>query len=120
MPPSRQKSEVFELDVLLALRAASGTPFLEFLRVPRLSAGLYVLAAGSEDTQTPHSEDELYVVLSGQGQLQVGEVSRSVGLGSLCYVKAGEKHRFHSVVESLRLLVVFGPAEHLPPALGAA
>ncbi len=111
MGRSKQKSEVFELDMLLALRAASGSPYLEFLRVPHLSAGLYVLAAGNVDVQAPHTEDELYVVLSGRGQLQVGSVSRPVGLGSLCYVKAGEAHSFHSVLESLRLLVVFGPAE---------
>jgi len=116
----RRKSEVFELDVLLALRSAAGTPFLEFLRVPHLSAGLYVLAAGGVDTQTPHTEDELYVVLSGRGQLRVGELSRPVGVGSLCYVKAGEVHAFHSVVEALRLLVVFGPAEQKRPAAGVA
>src|SRR5208283_4136313 len=110
MASPKTRSQVFELDVLLALRAATGTPFLEFLRAPSLSAGLYVLGVGSEEAQTPHSEDELYVVLSGEGQLQVGDVSREVGLGSLCYVKAGERHRFHSVVERLRLLVVFGPA----------
>jgi mannose-6-phosphate isomerase-like protein (cupin superfamily) len=116
----KPKSEVFELDVLLALRAAAGTPYLEFLRVPHLSAGLYVLAAGAVDTQTPHTEDELYVVLSGRGQLRVGEESRPVGVGSLCFVPAGAVHAFHSVVESLRLLVVFGPAEQNHPAAGVS
>lgn len=114
-----EKSEIFELDVLLALRAAGGVPYLEFLRVPHLSAGLYVLAAGAVDAQTPHTEDELYVVLSGRGQLRVGEVSRPVGVGSLCFVRAGEAHAFHSVVESLRLLVVFGPAERQGLGTGA-
>ena len=104
----------------LALRAASRSPYLEFLRVPDLSAGLYVLAAGAVDTQAPHTEDELYVVLSGRGELRVGGVSKPVGVGSLCYVRAGEEHAFHSVVESLRLLVVFGPAERVPPKPGAA
>ena len=116
----KPESQVFELDVLLALRAASGLPYLEFLRVPHLSAGVYVLAAGAVDTQTPHTEDEVYVVLSGRGELRVGEVSRPVGVGSLCYVRAGEVHAFHSVVESLRLLVVFGPAEQKPLAPGVA
>ncbi|MGO8971034.1 MAG: cupin domain-containing protein [Myxococcaceae bacterium] len=120
MAPSKQKSEVFELDMLLALRAASGSPYLEFLRVPHLSAGLYVLAAGSVDAQAPHAEDELYLVISGKGQLRVGNVSRSVGLGSLCFVKAGEAHGFHSVLKALRLLVVFGPAEKRLPAVGSA
>ena len=38
-------------------RAASGKPYREFLRVPALSTGLYVLAAGATDMQTPHRED---------------------------------------------------------------
>ncbi len=79
MARSKQGSQVFELDVLLALRAASGTPFLEFLRAPALSAGVYVLGIGSVEKQTPHNEDELYFVLSGEGQLRVGDVSRPVG-----------------------------------------
>jgi hypothetical protein len=38
-------------------RAQSGKLYREFLRVPAMSAGLYVLAAGSTDLQRPHHED---------------------------------------------------------------
>jgi quercetin dioxygenase-like cupin family protein len=107
-------SGTFELAELLARRAALGRPYLEFLRVPALSVGLYVLPAGAADGQVPHTEDELYVVLSGRGQLRVGELSRAVGPGSLCFVQAHAPHAFHSVTEELRLLVVFGPAERPP------
>ena len=37
--------------------------YKEFLRVDALSCGLYRLAAGSEDMQNPHDEDEVYYVL---------------------------------------------------------
>jgi mannose-6-phosphate isomerase-like protein (cupin superfamily) len=107
----RPKSEVFQVAELLAQRAASGRAYLEFLRVPHLSAGLYVLAAGATDGQAPHSEDELYFVLSGKGQLRVGELSTPVGPGSVCFVQANARHAFHSVTEELHLWVVFGPAE---------
>ena len=107
----RRKSEVFALDTLLAARAAAKTPYFEFLRVRDLSAGLYVLAAGSVDRQTPHTEDELYLLLSGRAQLRVGQVSTPVGAGSLLYVRAGQAHAFHSIVEGLKALVIFGPAE---------
>ena len=104
-------SQAFELQALLDRRAAGGGPYLEFLRLPALSAGLYVLPAGGADGQSRHTEDELYLVLSGRAQLRVGEVSRPVGAGSLCLVRALEVHAFHSVTEELRLLVVFAPAE---------
>jgi len=44
------------------LRSSTGKLYLEFLCIPAMSAGLYVLAAGSADPQKPHHEDELYYV----------------------------------------------------------
>jgi mannose-6-phosphate isomerase-like protein (cupin superfamily) len=103
--------EDFALAELLARRVAGGRPYLEFLRVPHLSAGLYVLPRGGLDAQSPHTEDELYFVLAGRAQLRVGQHSRPVAPGSLSFVPAGVPHAFHDVEEELRLLVVFGPAE---------
>ena len=110
-------SSAFTLPELLARRAEAAAPYLEFLRVPHLSAGLYVLPADAVDRQTPHTEDELYLVLSGRGQLRVDGQERALGPGTLCFVKAGAVHTFHSVTEELRLLVVFAPAEGMPAAL---
>ena len=39
--------DAFPLATLEARRAAAGDPYLEFLTVPDLSAGLYVLGAGA-------------------------------------------------------------------------
>ena len=59
--------DAWELDDLEAARQASGRRYHEFKSVPDLSGGLYVLEAGAVDSQSPHTEDELYVVMSGQG-----------------------------------------------------
>ena len=40
--------------------------YREFLRVPAMSAGLYVLPAGGTDLQKPHHEDEMYYVVRGR------------------------------------------------------
>src|SRR5262245_14077686 len=55
--------DAFELDDLIARRAAEGRLYLEFLSVPDLSAGIYELPAGGVDPQSPHAEDELYYVI---------------------------------------------------------
>lgn len=107
-----QAWELVEVD---ARRAAAGERYREFLRVPDLSAGLYVLEAGATDPQSPHTEDELYYVVSGRASITVGEETRSVVAGSLVFVAATVPHRFHDIVESLRILVVFGPAEGMRP-----
>ena len=57
-------------------RTAGGLRYLEFLRVPDLSAGLYVLEAGTGDPQKPHAEDEVYVVIRGRCRFGPGRRSR--------------------------------------------
>jgi mannose-6-phosphate isomerase-like protein (cupin superfamily) len=103
--------QAWELNEVEAARTASGRLYHEFLTVDDLSAGLYVLDAGATDPQSPHTEDELYYVVSGRGAVTVGDQTRDVGAGSLVFVAATVPHRFHDIVERLELLVFFGPAE---------
>lgn len=70
--------EAFRIDDLVAQQAAGKRPYLEFLRHPSLSLGLYVLPAGGVDPQQPHNEDEVYYVVSGQGQIDVGDETQLV------------------------------------------
>ena len=86
--------------------------YLEQLRVPDLSVGVYRIPVGGVDPQSPHSEDEIYVVLSGRATF-TGDDTRSVevGPGSVIFVPAGEGHRFSDIVDELVTVVVFGPAE---------
>jgi mannose-6-phosphate isomerase-like protein (cupin superfamily) len=103
--------QAWELADVEGRRVAEGRLYHEFLRVPELSAGLYVLDAGATDPQQPHAEDELYFVISGAGRVTVGGETRDVGKGTLVFVPARAPHRFHDITERLELLVAFGPAE---------
>lgn len=103
--------DAFELVQLEARRSAAGLPWLEFLRSSDLSVGLYVLPAGGVDGQSPHTEDEVYVVLSGRGTIRVGDADRPVKAGSVVFVGAGVDHRFHDIEEDLSIVVVFAPPE---------
>ena len=103
--------QAITLSEALARHHAGGDPWLELLRVRDLSAGLFVLAAGSQDRQQPHTEDEIYAVLAGRARFTSGGDTRDVEAGDTLFVPAHEPHRFHDIAEELRLLVVFGPAE---------
>jgi mannose-6-phosphate isomerase-like protein (cupin superfamily) len=105
------ESEVFALDQLLAKRLQGGSSYLEFLRVPAISAGVYVLPAGAPDPQKPHSEDEIYYIARGKSKMRLGAEERSVGEGRVIFVEAGLEHRFFDIEEELVLLVIFAPAE---------
>ncbi len=103
--------QAFQISELIEQRSASKEPWFEFLRVPDLSMGLYVLAVGEKDQQEPHTEDEVYYVLSGKGMLQVDGKDQAVKAGSLLFVAKNANHRFHSITSELSLLVFFAPEE---------
>jgi mannose-6-phosphate isomerase-like protein (cupin superfamily) len=104
--------DAFELKHVADERKKLGKLYYEFLRKPSISAGLYVLAAGHEDPQQPHTEDEVYHVVRGRATIRVAEEDRPVEPGSVVYVAAGVPHKFHTIEEELELLVVFTPAEY--------
>ncbi len=86
--------------------------YLEFLREPAISAGLYTLEAGSSDPQNPHTEDEIYVVLEGRAKMLIGTQDFEVNPNDTIFVPALLEHRFHSITETLKVIVVFAPAEY--------
>ena len=103
--------EAVDLARLLSGHDFSLEPYLEFLRVPSLSVGLYVLPAGATDPQRPHTEDEVYHVVGGRASIRVGAEDRAVEAGTVVFVEARVEHRFHSIEEDLTVLVFFAPAE---------
>lgn len=104
--------QAFEIAQLLSQQVTNDIPYIEFLHVPDLSMGLYVLPAGGIDRQSPHTEDEVYYVVSGKAKIKVGEEDRVVGAGSIVYVAKNVEHRFHSIEAELKILVFFAPAEY--------
>ncbi len=98
-------------DDLLRSRAVESNRYFEFLRVPAMSAGVYVLAAGSNDSQKPHHEAELYYVVRGRAHMQVGSEHAEVRAGSVIFVEAEQDHRFYDIKEELVVLVFFAPPE---------
>ncbi len=100
--------KAFDLAKVVATAESQGAPYLEFLRVPTLSAGIYSLAAGATDTQTTHDEDEVYFVLKGRGRITLSGQPQEIGQGSILYVPADTEHEFTEITEDLSLLVFFG------------
>lgn len=94
-------------------RSASGesADWTEQFRVPDLSVGTYSIVAGGVDGQSPHTEDEIYVVTAGRATIEAGGERAEVGPGAVIYVPAGEVHRFTDITADLALLVFFAPAE---------
>jgi mannose-6-phosphate isomerase-like protein (cupin superfamily) len=113
-PDSPARWEAFTLAEVGKQREATSRPWIEFLKVPSLSAGLYVLPTGGQDGQSPHGRDEVYYVVAGRAVLEVDGDRQSVKAGSVVYVKAEVDHRFVEIEEDLEVLVFFAAAPVAP------
>ena len=80
--------------------------------MPDLSCGTYSLPAGGSDAQSPHTEDEIYLVTRGRATLWTRSGRAPMRPGDVAFVPAGEKHHFVDIVEDFAVVVVFGPAEY--------
>ena len=101
----------YDLPTISAARAEASKLYQEFLRMPALSVGVYVLPAGATDPQKPHKEDEVYYVVRGRAKMRVASEEHVVKTGSVIFVPAGVEHVFFDISEELEVLVFFAPAE---------
>jgi quercetin dioxygenase-like cupin family protein len=103
--------QTFNLNNLVTESQQADQRWREFLRVPSLSMGLYRLKAGQADEQQPHTEDEVYVVVSGKASFRAGGQEQAVSPGSVIFVERAVEHRFVDITEDLTVLVFFAPPE---------
>jgi mannose-6-phosphate isomerase-like protein (cupin superfamily) len=106
-PTSGQGWQVFDLMAVSAEQISSGRPYHQFLDEPSMSMGVYVLASGAIDNQTPHNEDEVYIILEGRGLFQAGDDELPFESGNILFVRAGVRHQFRDITENLKTLVIF-------------
>lgn len=95
-------------NALQSLQASDGTPFLELFRHGSLQVEIY--KPEGVDRQTPHSRDEVYVIISGSGQFLNGTTRQPFQPGEVLFVPAGIEHRFENFTEDFATWVFFyGP-----------
>lgn len=63
------------------------------------------------DNQTPHQQDEVYIIISGSGKFLNGSDIVSFSPGDFIFVPAGQEHRFFDFTDDFSTWVIFyGPA----------
>lgn len=95
-------------DALAALPASGGQRFATLFRHGSLEVEIY--APRGRDPQTPHSRDEVYLVVQGSGSYQHGDERTPFGPGDFLFAPAGLEHRFLDFSDDLAVWVLFyGP-----------
>jgi mannose-6-phosphate isomerase-like protein (cupin superfamily) len=85
-----------------------GERFAVALQHGSMKVELY--APRGTDPQAPHRQDELYVVISGDGEFLCGETRTSFSQGDVLFVPAGVTHRFENFSDDFVTWVIFyGP-----------
>ncbi len=85
-----------------------GDHFAVLIEHGTLEVGLY--APRGNDPQTPHTRDEVYVVMRGSGWFQSGNERVAFGPGDVLFVPAHQAHRFEQFTDDLAVWVFFyGP-----------
>ena len=100
--------QLFHLDELLKKVAGSEPRFHEFLHVRSMSMAVYRLPKGAKDMQSPHLEDEIYVVIEGKATLMVNGKEQEASKGAILFVAANTPHTFFDIKEDLTVLAFFG------------
>ena len=90
------------------LPGPGGERYIELFRHGTLAVELY--APRGNDPQTPHTRDEIYVIISGTGHFRHGSHETTFGAGDVLFVPAGEEHRFEEFTDDFATWVFFyGP-----------
>jgi quercetin dioxygenase-like cupin family protein len=79
--------------------------YAEIFRHGTLSVLIY--APRGSDPQTPHKQDELYVVANGRGTAVVGGTRKAVDVHDVIFVPAGVEHRFEDFTGDFAVGVFF-------------
>jgi mannose-6-phosphate isomerase-like protein (cupin superfamily) len=82
------------------------------LRRTRGNMTLRHYAPRGQDLQKPHDQDELYIVIAGQGSFVRAGERVPFGPGDVLFAAAGEEHRFVDFSDDFETWVVFyGPRD---------
>ena len=93
---------------LARLPGSKGERYVELFRHGSLAAELY--APRGSDPQSPHTRDEVYVVVEGRGSFRNGGDRHPFERGDVLFVAAGVEHRFEEFTDDLAVWVFFyGP-----------
>jgi mannose-6-phosphate isomerase-like protein (cupin superfamily) len=95
-------------DALSRLPGPQGQRFAELFKHGTLSVEIY--APRGNDPQTPHTRDEIYIVVSGSGEFVFGDQRAKFSTGDFLFAPAGVSHRFENFTNDLAVWVFFyGP-----------
>ncbi len=85
---------------------------IEVLDEESMTVEMARYSAGEAAPKNPHTEDELYYVISGSAKVRAGDSVHSVEAGDTVFVEQGLEHDFFDINEELVTLIIFAGSEN--------
>lgn len=99
--------KLIDIRSLISKMALDNSAFLNFFDLKHLQAGILRLKPGERDTQEPHSLDEIYLVLEGDGFIEIGKKAYTLKKDLFIFVPAEVKHRFFGNTKEILVIYFF-------------
>ena len=95
-------------EALIQLLEQTELPFTVMIK--HVTMSIEYFAPKKIDTQTPHKQDELYIIIQGQSTFYRNEERISCKKNDVLFVPAGMEHRFEDFSADFATWVIFyGP-----------
>jgi mannose-6-phosphate isomerase-like protein (cupin superfamily) len=99
-------SQIFDIDNFLS-NFPKSRYFVDVMDTPTMEVGIINLKKDQEDTQQPHTSDEIYYVISGRGTIEIDGIKNEVNPGKIIYIPKKIRHSFHAFSNELIVLYIF-------------
>jgi mannose-6-phosphate isomerase-like protein (cupin superfamily) len=101
----KEEGNFISLDKVIAGLDDTGGCFLNIFNDKDVDLGVLRLRKGEIDTQLPHSVNEVYFVVEGNGFIEIEGKLKSVKKADFIFVSANMHHRF--IVDNQELVVIY-------------
>lgn len=103
------KHHISVKEAAAALKQTAPLPFVKLMGHGTMSVEYY--APVKADKQTPHKQDELYIIAAGSGTFNRAGEKTLFSPGDVLFVPAGMEHRFEDFTDDFATWVIFYGAE---------
>ena len=103
------KYQITAEEALKQLKAQATLPFTVMLDHGTMSIEYF--APRKKDSQTPHKQDEIYVIIEGSGTFYRDGETIPFAKNDVLFVPAGMEHRFEDFTDDFATWVIFYGAE---------
>lgn len=101
----KEVGNFISLDKVIADLDNTGSYFLNIFNDKDVDLGVLRLRKGETDTQLPHSVNEVYFVVEGNGFIEMEGILKPVKKADFIFVSANVHHRF--IVDNQDLVVIY-------------